>query len=173
MSLWRWMLKKSSVTADALYLEKKTWYARSINDPSCPMCREKLLVFQHWITSGLKHVSIISLVICVTSVRALPISCNTCARWVLLGFAERYNVPDSFPFSSSIEYSKQPIWSSIIGFGAYVLPYLTTSIPSATLVSDGFRASFVFRPYILDAAWKAYRVLMKGTCRYIAYNSIS
>lgn len=56
-------------------------------------------------------------------------------------------------FSSSIEYSKQPIWSSIIGFGAYVLPYLTTSIPSATLVSDGFRASFVFRAYLLDVVY--------------------
>lgn len=75
-------------------------------------------------------------------------------------------------FSSSIKYSKQPIWSSIIGFGAYVLPYLTTSIPSATLVSDGFRASFVFRAYILDVARKAYKVLMVGMCQYITYNSI-
>lgn len=71
-------------------------YARSINDLFCRMCREKLLVFQHWITPGLKHVSIISLVTRVTSVRPLSVSCNTCARWVLLGFAERYNVPDSF-----------------------------------------------------------------------------
>lgn len=80
----------------------------------------------------------------------------------------------TFPFSSSIEYSKQPIWSSIIGFGAYVLPYLTTSIPSAQhLFLTALGPAFVFPVYILDATREVciytHTQLSCGICQYVVY----
>jgi len=72
-----------------VYLLKKALYARSINDPTC---REAA---RFSTLSHLRYKVYIILLTRVTSV-SLPVSHNTCTRWVLLGFAERYNVPDRF-----------------------------------------------------------------------------